>query len=342
MTRIPLIDLGHAMAGIRQDIDRAVKRVLNSGRYLRGEETTKFEEEWADYCGQQYCVSCASGTDALTLSALSLDMRHATIQANTIPLTGTGLARAGCSVELSDVGEDGRAIVPTEDQVPVLLYGRLPSVAESHSRLFDAAHAHGWKPPTNAVACWSFYPTKTLGALGDGGAVTTDDEGIANTLRDLSGPDDRLRDRRQLNSRLDELQAAVLRVKLRHLDEWINERREVMRTYNKYLPPGARLADEELQGFCHLAVILHRRRDALAEFLNANGVQSKPHFPTPLQRIDGPWLSPARPLSGAEAWCGSVLSLPCWPGIKTASLRKVCDLIEQFDRHTPGPNRDCY
>src|SRR5262245_60950704 len=229
--RVPFCDLTRANATLRADIDKAISRVIDGGWFLRGAETDAFEAEWAAYCGQVYCVSCNSGTDALTLAATAMGMPKAWVPANTLPLTAIGLARSGAKVVADEVGEDGHLLTIRSQSVPVLLYGRMPSESELDCKLFDAAHAHGWKPPSNATACWSFYPTKTLGAFGDAGAVTTNDPKLAATMRNLSGRDDQLRDARQITSRVDEIQAAILRVKLRHLDNWLDARRELAGLY---------------------------------------------------------------------------------------------------------------
>lgn len=176
--------------------------------YLRGPQTAAFEEKWAAYCGQKHCVTCNSGTDALTLAAAALEMAQAKVQANTLSLTAIGLERGGSKVVVADVDSSGRCCVADSQVVPVLLYGRVPSEAETSSVLFDAAHAHGWKPPSHATACWSFYPTKSLGALGDGGAVTTNDAQLAQAMRAISGQDDQFHSKRQITSRMDEVQAS--------------------------------------------------------------------------------------------------------------------------------------
>ena len=141
----------------------------------------------ARYPAIAYCVSCNSGTDALTLGALALGLDHAELLANTIPLTAVGLRRAGVRIIVRDVDASGRLREAGPSSVPVLLYGRAPSTADLNATLFDAAHAHDWRPPTHAVACWSFYPTKSLGALGDAGAVTTNSAGLAEKIRALAG-----------------------------------------------------------------------------------------------------------------------------------------------------------
>ena len=241
-------------------------------------------------------------------------MHEAWIPANTLPLTALGLARSGSVVVVDEVGEDGRLVEIRPQSVPVLLYGRMPSAAEVKCKLFDAAHAHGWKPPADAAACWSFYPTKSLGAFGDGGAVTTNDPKLASTMRGLSGRDDQLHDARQITSRMDEIQAAVLRVRLTHLNDWLDERRRIASLYVRGLPKRVRCVSAE-GDLHHLFVVRTDCRDELASYLASHGVETKVHFPTPLHRQSAPWAEHNRELPGADAWCSSVLSLPCYPGL---------------------------
>lgn len=325
---IAFCDLARATAPLRADIDAAISRVIDRSSYLRGLETAAFEEEWADYCGQRHCVACNSGTDALTLAASALDMRCAEVQANTLAMTAIGLHRGGTEVTVHDIGEDGRLARLTQNSVPVLLFGRRPSIAEARATLFDAAQAHGWRPPEYATACWSFYPTKTLGGMGDAGAVTTNDQGLAQAMRDLSGRDDRFLASRQLTSRMDEIQAAVLRVKLQQLDEWIEERRAIASWYR------SRLSDDVVPmssqtDFHHLFVVRTRDRDGLAGLLREFGVETKVHYPEPLHRLGGPWQlsSPNMPI--ADRWCGEILSLPCFPGLTTQEIDRVCAVVAQ-------------
>jgi dTDP-4-amino-4,6-dideoxygalactose transaminase len=312
------------------EIRAAIDRVLSSGWYLRGRETESFEAKWADFCGQSYCVSCGSGTDALTIAALALGLKRAALQANTLPLTAIGLHRASVELDLMDVSSDGRGSTPSPDRVPVLLYGRLPMGAEQACRLYDAAHAHGWKPGKDAVACWSFYPSKTLGALGDAGAVTTNDQGLAEKMRDLCGRDDVLRDGRQLTSRMDEVQAAVLGVKLKSLPAWIRERQEIGRHYAKHLPSEMKSVSDAENDLQHLAVIKFPRREELSFYLRKRGIETKVHFPVPLHRQEAPWGRSDRRLNGAEDWCSSVLSLPCFPGMTAEELSMVTDEATAF------------
>src|SRR5262245_1112937 len=309
---IPFNDLKRIHEPIRAELDGAMARVLDSSWFLRGREVEAFEEEWADFCGQKYCVVCASGTDALTLAALAMDISEASVQSNTLALTAIGLHRGGVDVKIADIDEDGRVRPDAENAVPVLLFGRKLSTSEARHRLFDAAHAHGWRPPSYATACWSFYPTKTLGALGDSGAITTNDPIAARQMREFAGRDDRLHDGRQITSRMDEIQAAVLRVKLRYLPSWIEDRREIAAHYCTLLPPWAQPVANSVNDLHHLFVVRVEQRDRLGAFLLKHGVETKIHFPEPLHLQHGPWTNPSQPLPMAEQWCRSILTLPCF------------------------------
>ena len=192
MNQIPFCDLNRVNATIRHDIDRAIADCIDRSSFLRGPQKETFEEEWAAFCGQSYAVCCNSGTDALTLAALALELKSAVIPANTLPLTGIGLHLGGVRVRVAEVDGNGWLAEDSTESVPVLLFGRLPDTRSKPPLLYDAPHAHGWKPPSGSAAAWSFYPTKTLGALGDAGAVTTNDAGLAAAMRDLCGRDDKL------------------------------------------------------------------------------------------------------------------------------------------------------
>jgi dTDP-3-amino-3,4,6-trideoxy-alpha-D-glucose transaminase len=329
---IQLCDLQPQLRAIRRDVRRALSRVLLRGWFLRGPEVEAFEQEWAAYCGQTFCIACGSGTDALTLAAVALDCRAVKVQANTLPLTARGLELGGATVQVVEIGEDGRLDMVTPDSVPVLLYGRNPSPSELKCRLFDAAHAQGWHPPQAATACWSFYPTKNLGAMGDAGAVTTNDAAVAAHVRALSGLDDKYRDCRQINSRMDEMQAAVLRVKLKRLDDWNVERRRIAEAYRDELPEGVAPVSDPADSTNHLFVVRVSRRDELSRHLAERGVQTKVHFPHPLHLLAAPWAKPAGTFPRSEVWCSEVLTLPCYPGLPLESVGQVCSLIQQWLR----------
>jgi dTDP-4-amino-4,6-dideoxygalactose transaminase len=330
VNRVPFCDLGRALTPLRDEIEEAVRRVLDRGWFLRGPETEAFESEWATYCGQAYCVSCSNGTDALTISALALGLGHAELQSNTAPLTAVGMQRAGVRIIVRDVDASGHLSEVGPSSVPVLLYGRAPSAAELNGTLFDAAHAHGWKPPTHAVACWSFYPTKSLGALGDAGAVTTNSAELAEKIKALAGRDDRLRDGRQITSRMDEIQAAILRIKLPHLACWIDERRRIAAAYREQLPNFVRSVGTSSDDLNHLFVIRVPNRNKLMRYLEDRGIQTKVHFPEPLHRQAAAWRESSACFPAADEWCESVLSLPCYPGLRQDEIERTCKAIASW------------
>jgi dTDP-4-amino-4,6-dideoxygalactose transaminase len=256
-----------------------------------------------------------------------MGLKTATIPANTLPLTGTGLHRGDVDVKIAEINSEGWISSPVEDNVPVLIFGRLPEPGSAVARLYDAAHAHGWKPYEGTNAAWSFYPTKSLGAMGDAGAVTTDDESIALSMRELCGRDDSLHDRRQITSRIDEIQAAILRVKLKLLPVWLEMRQEIAQQYNHRLRDhGITISGKSLH---HLYVIRVKNRDDLMTFLNSRGIGCKVHWSSPLNKVSGPWTASGA-FPEAEKWCDSILSLPCFPGLTSTEITDVCDAIEEF------------
>lgn len=325
-TTIPFCDLSRAHAPLEGKILEAIKDCIERSSYLRGPATVAFEEAWAAYCGQAYAVCCNSGTDALTLAALVLGMQQVAVQSNTLPLTAIGLHRGGAEVNLVDINAAGWPLETAMESVPVLIYGQIPTDAPV-SRLYDAAHAHGWQPPAGSSAAWSFYPTKTLGAMGDAGAVTTHDRHFADELRKLCGRDDQFYNGRQLTSRMDEIQAAILLVKLKYLNGWLEERQHIGSHYDRRLGPlGICLNATSLH---HLYVIKTPGRADLVRHLSTHGIQTKLHWETPLHQLPGPWRAVGS-FSESEHWCSSVLSLPCYPGLTHAEVDFICSTIEAW------------
>jgi len=326
--RIVFNDLTRIHDPLRRDLERTIARVLDSGQFLRGRECSAFEEEWAAFCGQREAVMCNSGTDALSLAATALELDEVSVQANTLALTAIGLHRGGARVSLREITREGNLAYHHDNAVPVLLFGRLPGTRELDAPLFDAAHAHGWSPPATATAAWSFYPTKTLGALGDGGGVTTNDAALAERMRELRGVDDQMRSARQFTSRMDEIQAAVLRLKLPLLLTWLAQRNEVADHYRKRLGDfGITLPGPSLD---HLFVIRVPDRDDLARVLLDNEIETKVHWSRSLASIEGPWTRAEDSYTEAISWADHVLSLPCYPGLTLPEVNRVCDVIEHW------------
>ena len=308
---IPFNDLRPALHEIRFDINAAIKRVMDRGVFLNGPEVEAFEQEWAEYCGARYCVACASGTDALMLGAKIFRAENLAIAANGCSFTRTGLQRGGANVECFDV--DGRGHCDSWHVVATLLYGRqwIPYRFDDCHVLFDACQAHGWKPPAKAIVAWSGYPTKNLGGFGDCGWLTVSEDREFRAARIIAA---------EWHSRMSELNAAVLRTKLPHLDRWNREREQLAEVYWEEMPKTAEFVTRpyELTNH-HIFAILTDCRDELEKHLLANEIQVKCHYREPLA-----------PLPGATRWCSRVLSLPMYPGLKPEQVRTMCDTIRMF------------
>lgn len=365
--RIVCSDPGASYRAHRVEIDAAVARVLASGRYLLGEEVAGLEEELASFSGARNAVCVGSGTDALELalraSGISAGSRVFTVS-HTAVATPTAILRAGATPVLVDIDSDTYTIDPDslartmaqfaacerDAIVPVHLYGqpaemdRIRSLASGCGAKIveDCAQAHGARfkgqlaGSMGLASAFSFYPTKNLGALGDGGAVVTNDDDVARRVRMLAqyGWDSRrVSQDVGLNSRLDELQAAILRVKLRHLDEDNGARRRVAQEYDEHLGSIATLAvPARLAGADHVFhqyVVRVAERDSLRAFLTANGVDCLVHYPLPvhLQPAFAALPKGSDGLARAEATARSVLSLPMFPELPIETAARVAELV---------------
>ena len=365
MTVIPLVDLKAAYGRLQAEIDAAVARVLAGGWYILGPEVSAFESEFAAYLGVEHAVGVASGTDAvlLALRALGIGPGDEVITvAHTAVATVAAIELAGATPRLVDINPTTYTLDPaqlaaairprTRAIVPVHLYGApadmdaVLAVARAHALpvVEDCAQAHGARYRGQMVgtlgdaAAFSFYPTKNLGALGDGGAVATNRPEVAERLRLLRQYGWRERyvsDVAGTNSRLDELQAAILRVRLRHLDAENAVRRWLAARYDAALAglPIARPAARPDDGpVYHLYVIRAAARDALAEHLRARGIGTAVHYPVPVHRQPayahlgyGPGSLPATEAAAAE-----VLSLPMYPDLTEESVDAVVAAIKEY------------
>jgi dTDP-4-amino-4,6-dideoxygalactose transaminase len=362
VSAVPFVDFKAHVAALRPELDAAIARVLDSGWFILGPEGEAFEKELALALGAVHAVGVANGTEAIQL-ALQVVGVGAGDEVVTSPLTAafTGLAilSLGARPVFADVDPVtlnvspealARAVTPrTKALLPVHLYGHpvdLDPMLELARRrgiplVEDACQAHGARykdRPVGAlsgIGALSFYPTKNLGALGDGGAVLVNDPALAGRLRRLrnGGQSDRYRhELAGINSRLDELQAAVLRVKLQHLAAHVERRRALARLY------AAELAGLPLQlpaeqpyahSVWHLFVIRHARRDALQAELQKRGIATLIHYPIPLH------LQPAfAGLGGrrgefpvSEKAAAEILSLPLYPELTDEQVRAVCDAL---------------
>lgn len=350
----------------RNEIDEAVRRVLDSGWYVLGKEIAAFEREFAAYVGSRHCVGVANGTDAIevALRALGVGAGDEVITvSHTATFTAVGIAGAGATPVFVDIAADsyamdaesaGRAVTArTKAVVPVHLYGepadvdaiRL-AVGPNVPIVEDVAQAHGAElrgrrtGSIGVLGCFSFYPSKNLGAFGDGGAVTTNDDALAERLRQIrnGGQSDRyLHAVPGVNSRLDEMQAAILRAQLPHLEAMNQRRREIAARYNRGLQdlpgialPRAQPADAVF--VYHLYVLRSPRRDALRDSLAKHGVVAQVHYPIPAHRqpafaAEGKVELPLTDRAAAE-----VLSLPMYPALSDSEVDEVIQAVRQAVR----------
>ena len=366
--RVPFLDLSAVYAELRTEIDEAVGRVLASGWYLLGTELSSFEQEWARYVGARHCIGVASGLDAIRLALLAMDIGpgdEVLVPSHTFIATWLGVSQTGATpvpVEPDpttfniDPGRLEDAFGPrTRAIVPVHLYGQpadMDPIREFAARrglrvLEDAAQSHGARyhgARTGALAdaaAWSFYPGKNLGAFGDGGAVTTDDDALADRLRLLRNYGSRVRyvnEEQGWNSRLDDIQAAILRVKLARLDEWNARRTAIAARYDAALLDSCLVlptAPSWTEPVWHLYVVRSAERDALQRALAEDGVETSIHYPIPPHRQSAYGAHPAAgtALPIAERMAAEVLSLPMGPQLDEDSQSRV---IEAVLRHAPA------
>ena len=348
----------------QQEIDEALHRVLRGGRYILGEEVESFERQIASFLGVRNAVGVGSGTAALeiALKACGIGSRDEVItSAHTAVATVVAIELVGAKPILVDVEPDTllidaskieRAISPlTKAIVPVHLYGQpadlgpVRSIARKHGLriIEDCAQAIGATYDGKCVGTWgdlgifSFYPTKNLGAIGDGGMVVTDDDDLAGRVRSLREYGWRRRyvsDLAGTNSRLDELQAAILRVKLGYLDCDNARRRAIARRHSEALCGLVRVPFIRAEGshVFHLYVIRTRKRDELQSFLKSKGIGSAIHYPVPIHlqpaylgRLGNPGSYPV-----TEAACNEILSLPLYPELSDSQCEKVIAAVRCF------------
>jgi dTDP-4-amino-4,6-dideoxygalactose transaminase len=359
--RVPFLDLHAGYLELKPDIDAAIARVLDSGWYILGPEVEAFEAEWAEYCSAAYAVGVGSGLDALILALRALEIGpgdEVIVPSNTFIATWLAVAAVGATPvpvepDLATYNINpaliSAAITPnTKVLLPVHLYGQpvdldpILEIARTHNLAVveDAAQAHGARYKDSRIGshsdlvCWSFYPGKNLGALGDAGAVTTNCAKLADRIRVLRNYGSRekyINEVQGTNSRLDPLQAAVLRVKLKMLDEWNYRRNQVAIRYQQMLssaqfslPCVPSWADVSW----HLYVIRTNHRDDLADSLKRLGVSTMIHYPVPphMQLAFSEYTDSHLPL--ASRLSSEILSLPISPWLTEVQVSHVIDSLQ--------------
>jgi dTDP-4-amino-4,6-dideoxygalactose transaminase len=361
MEPVPFVDLRTQYELIKEEVVPRVCGVFERAQFILGPEVTEFEERFAAFTGTAYCIGVESGTGALKLALQALGIGHGDeviVPANTYIATALAVSEVGARPVLVDMGDDylidpdaiEPAITPrTKAIIPVHLYGlavpmeKILSIAAAHGLrvIEDAAQAHGARRngrPVGSfgdVACFSFYPGKNLGAYGDGGAIVTNDPQVADRVRLLRDFGQKRKYEHIIkgdNCRLDSVQAAVLNVKLRYLDEWNERRRSAARYYDALLPsigitpPPAHSTESHVY---HLYVVKVADRDRVRETLAERRIESGIHYPVPIH------LQPAYADLGyragtfprTEASAARILSLPMFPEITPAQIERVVDAL---------------
>ena len=362
---IPFVNLACQNKVLEVELRAAFDDVLARSNFVLGEELIAFEEEFANYCGAAYCIGVGNGLDALALTLRAKGVGpgdEVIVPSNTFIATWLAVSSVGASIVPVEVDVETSLLDPlaieaaltrrTAAIIPVHLFGQIAKMTDIVDLaksvgafvLEDAAQAHGatYKGKSAGslgdAAAFSFYPTKNLGALGDGGAVVTSDRQLAESLRQLRNYGSSVKyvhETKGVNSRLDELQAAVLRVKLRQLDNQNLQRRELAQAYQVRLAnvPGLSLprVREECQHVFHLYVVRTKRRDALAEFLRVREIFTAIHYPIPPhQQAAYQEFERGGSLEIAECLARESLSLPLWPGMSIADVDVVSNAILSF------------
>jgi dTDP-4-amino-4,6-dideoxygalactose transaminase len=370
---VPFLNLTRQYKKIKEEILSATQRVYEKGRFILGEEVSAFEKEFSHYCGVRYGVGVGSGTDALylTLKAAGIGEGDEVVTvANSFIATALAISFTGATPLFVDIDPKTYTMDPNcldlllkrrkakgsgrkiKAVLPVHLYGHpaeMDSILEiaNHYDLIvieDACQAHGAKygrktvGSFGAMGCFSFYPTKNLGGYGDGGMVVTNHKKYDQKLRLLRCYGEREKYQHILkgnNSRLDEIQAALLRIKLKYLDQWNEERRRKAKLYTQMLSPLGVVCPTEKKGVrhvFHLYTIKTKKRDSLQTFLKKKGIETLIHYPIPipLQKAYQELGYRREDLPLTNLWSRKILSLPFFPDMKAYEMEEVAEGIRSF------------
>lgn len=359
--KVPFLDLRAAYLELKPEIDAAISRVLDSGWYILGPEVESFEAEYAAYCEAEHAIGVANGLDALHLALLAMGVGpgdEVIVPSNTYIATWLSVSQCGAKpvpvepLEATyniDPARIEAAVTPrTKVILPVHLYGQpadldpILAISRQHGLrvLEDAAQAHGARYKGRRIGAhgdavaWSFYPGKNLGALGDGGAVTTNDPELADRIRVLRNYGSRVKyvnEVKGFNSRLDPIQAAVLRVKLRVLDDWNARRAVIAQRYLEGLAGSGLVlpqVPEWAEPVWHLFVVRYVQRDALVKRLNEAGVGTLIHYPVPphLQQAYAEMGFGMGAFPVAERMAGEIVSLPMGAQMAAEGVEMICEV----------------
>ena len=346
--QIPLVDLKAQSRSIREEVLAGIAEVVDSCAFILGPQVTEFEKQFAEYCGAKHCVSLASGTEALHMALRALDIGpgdEVITAGNSFAATAFAIAYTGAQAVFVDIDPDDYNIdvslieqaisEKTKAIIPVHLYGQparmieLMEIAKKHNLrvVEDTAQGHGGEIDGKRagtfgdVGCFSFYPGKNLGAYGDGGAVVTDSDELAEKFRLLRNYGQKVKNRHDMlayNCRLDTMQAAVLLVKMKYIEQWTDQRNQVAQWYREALKDidvVLPMQHDDVRHVYHLFVVRHPKRDEILARLAEDNVHGGIHYPNPLMNAESFQSSPCFPmgLPVASAYSKEILSLPMYP-----------------------------
>jgi dTDP-4-amino-4,6-dideoxygalactose transaminase len=367
---IPLVDVKAQYLTIKKEIDDAISAIIEGATFVGGKEVVQFEESFAKYLQANYCIGVNSGTDALILGIRALGLNpgdEVIVPVNTFIATALGVSENGLKPVFVDVDSKDNGIDLSDLQkkitsktkaiVVVHLYGQpdklddIKNIIHASGKeiqiIEDACQSHGAmykgiKVGTFGIfSAFSFYPGKNLGAYGDGGAIVTNDSGIAERvklLREYGQKEKYVHDSLGVNSRLDTMQAAILRVKLQHLEDWNEKRRKIAKKYTeefqRVLPKiveTPRVFDDRTSVY-HLYVIKVDKRDQLLKYLNEKGIQALIHYPIPLhlQKAYGYLGYTNGDFPNGEKQAKQILSLPIYPELADEQITYIIQTIKEF------------
>jgi len=362
--KVNFVDLGRQTSSIREEINKAIAKVIDCSGFILGEEVESFEKEFANYCGVKYAAGVDNGTSAIELSLRALGIGEGDeviTQANTFIATATSISAAGAKPVLVDINPENynldikkiekKITDKTKAIIPVHLYGNptemgaIRELADKYDLKIveDACQSHGAKYKGKRVgsfgelSAFSFYPGKNLGAFGDSGIVVSNDEKLINNIkmmRNYGQSKKYYHDVFPFNRRLDGLQAAILRVKLKYLDEWNEKRRKKAKIYNSLLKDMAVIPriDPNNEPVYHLYVVQVDKRDELLNYLNKNEVSAGIHYPIPihLQKHFNYLGYQVQDFPVTEMISKRIISLPMFPELKKEEIEYVCEKIKEF------------
>jgi len=362
---IPFFDLGRQHAGLQQPIEQAMQKVVKGNWFIMGEELGEFERLFAEYLGVAHCIGCGNGTDALELALEATGIQpgdEVIVPANTWVSVAEAVIRAGCVPVFADslpgeytidpssvvrcISAKSKAIIVVHQYGLPARMDELLAIRDQH-KLFlieDCAHAHGAEYGGTKVGslgdfgCFSFYPTKNLGCLGDGGLVATNSHAHSDRLRLATNHGQFSRNKHEIagrNSRLDEIQAAILNVKLSHLDGWNKRRKSIATMYtdgldkSMYATP---FIPEHTDHVFHQYVVQADDRDRLIRHLEEQSIQTAIHYPATINSMNPYGSFPVDPegLAVAESEKSKILSLPVFPELTDEEIRRVINALNQF------------